>query len=677
MKKWSVRTTDEDAALRLSQKTGLSVFMCRLLVMRGVDDEEKAKAFFGSEEISDPFLLADMDKAVDTIHQALDNNDKICVYGDYDCDGVTSTVILYNYLLAMGGDVSWYIPTRNEGYGLNNAAIDKIFSDGVRLIITVDNGISAREEADYITAKGMQLVITDHHQPPEQLPNASAIVNPKRRDDTSSCRVLAGVGVTLKLIMALDGDIDGIMEQYGDLAAIGTVGDIVPLTGENRVIVRRGLETIQTTDNIGLTKLVSQTKLSIDELTATSLAFSICPRINAAGRGATADIAAELFLCEDSATANAKALELCSLNTARRDTEETIISAIKQTIKNDRSLLNERVLIFSGENFNHGVIGIVSSRLLSEFGKPNMVISVEGEIAKGSARSVDNFSLYDLLDSVKDLLIRFGGHTKAAGFSLKTADIPEFTRRINASAAKLFPQPAAEIIYADGEIKPEDITVENCGLLNYLQPFGEENPVPVFLMKNCRIESKKSLKDGKYISFEVGYGKKRLRVLDFGHRFAEFGYNIGDSADVLVTIEANEYNGVSSVVLKLRDMRASGIVQDKYFAAKDAYEKIVRNEFVNPALLRRILPEKREMKIVYDLMRRTEVYSVLEESAVNAGVNYCMFRVILDVMEEYRLVEMDFADNRIKLIPSKEKADIDNSVHLKKLREQIEKGDSR
>lgn len=679
MKKWQVREVDSEVVKTLAKDAGVSEFVSYMLVARGIVDRAAADAFFNSEEISSPLEIADMEKAVEVIHAAIEDGKKITVYGDYDCDGVTSTVILVTYLQMVGADVDWYIPSRDEGYGLNLNAIDRCAENGTELIITVDNGISAIEEAKYIAEKGIELVITDHHQVPDELPEAAAVVSPHRSDDYSECKELAGCGVALKLVMALEEDVDGMAEQFSDLAAIGTIADIVPLTSENRVIVKRGLDTMLCTENAGLYSLLRQCKIDSEErLSSTALGFSVCPRINAAGRFAHASEAVDLLLCENQTLAATKAEKLTLLNTQRQQAEIEIVKAIEAQISADENILNKRVIIVSGNGWSHGVIGIVASRLLSKYAKPVIVITIEGETARASARSVAGFSLYKLLDSLKEMLLRFGGHTKAAGFSLETAKIDEFTEKVLDYAAENYPTMPNDVVFADKEVTAQELTIENIEALEYFQPFGEGNPSPVFMLRNCTIKTIKSLKDGKYVSFTVQPQGSRteLKILHFGSTFENFRYKAGTAVDMLLSADINEYNGEKSVSLRVKDIRLSvfgeGKNQDKFFAAKSAYEKLRTDEFVEPSLISRIIPEKKDLRNAYDIIRNCNSLSFAGETAFSQGINYCMFRVCLDVFKEKGLINEDIVGDRVTLIPQKEKADLSTSEHLLKLQKQIE-----
>ncbi len=667
MKQWNVKKTDEQIVERLIRETGLNPFICRILAGRNILSRSDAEIFFNSEELSDPLLIADMDKAVEVISSAVENGEKITVYGDYDCDGVTSTYILFSYLQALGAEADWYIPTRSEGYGLNKPAIELLKKRGTSLIVTVDNGISAAEEAEYIYSLGMKLIITDHHQVPDVLPRAEAVVNPHRRDDDSPFKALAGCGVVLKLVCAMEEDGETALMQFADVAAVGTVADIVSLVGENRLIVRRGLEALPFTENYGLNALLRQCGIEAEEeVLSSELAFGLCPRINAAGRYASPSEAMELLLAETPQTARSKAEELTRLNSLRKQEEQKIIEQVDEQIRKNPDLLNRRVLIVCGEGWNHGIIGIASARLLHKYGKPNIVITIEGETARGSARSFEGLSLFELLTDCRDLLLRYGGHTKAAGLTIETEKIPQFISAAYEYSEKL--PPALEPLTADMEITPEQLTMENIELLSRLEPFGEDNPTPLFLFRNCLIKSTRPLKDGKYVSFTFAFGNGDYRAVQFNSDFAAFPFKEGDRVDFIAETEINEYNGKRNISVRVSDIRPIGFRQDRYFAAKTAYENY-RCGKTEERLLCRMAPTNEEMRVCYDAMRKNASLSRAADIAVQGGVNYCKFRIAADVFVEFGLAEVDLATDKVTLIPSKAKADLSKSKVLKRLME--------
>ncbi len=668
MKKWLVKSIDKQISNRLMLETKLPAVICDLLVSRGIQTAEKAQEYFNGDTLSDPLLIKDMDKAVATIEEAIDNEEKITVYGDYDCDGITATVMLYSYLDALGAEVDWYIPTRDEGYGLNADSIKKLSDNGTSLIVTVDNGVSAIKEAELIYELGMRLVVTDHHQPPEELPRAEAVVDPHRADDTSPYKHLAGCAVALKLIMAMEQDIDGILEQYADITAIGTVGDVVALTGENRIIVRRGLSEMQYSENEGLLSLVSAAGLDIENMTTSGIAYGLCPRINAAGRYGSPDLATKLLLAQNRKTADMLANQLCELNTSRKETENRILEEAISTLKANPRIFDQRVLIVSGEGWNHGIIGIVSARLLELYEKPCIVIGIEGNEARGSARSIEGFSIYSALESCSDLLTKFGGHVKAAGFSLPVEFIEEFRQRMYAYAAQKFPTMPAMTIEADIEPDVSQLSITEVENLKYMQPFGEQNNAPLFLLKECEIISSRPLKEGKYTSFTALYKGSQFKFLCFGVPYEKFFYHIGDRVDVLANAEINEYNDTKSVSVRVKDIRLSSFVQDKYLAARNFYEKILRGEKVDKKLYDRIAPTPQNMRIPFDIIKTTTSLETAIQLALSKGVNYCLFMMCLHVFAEFGYLELDRINGKLNFIKGSKKIEPEQSAVIKRIK---------
>ena len=465
----------------LQREQGIPALLADILAARGFGADYVAALLTDDGSLEDPFLLPDMQIAVDRIEKAIESGEKIAVYGDYDCDGVTSTVILYSYLQSMGTDVCYYIPDRlDEGFGMNRGAVDHLHEQGVTLIITVDNGTSALDEVAYAGELGMDVVVTDHHIPGPELPKAVAVVNP-HRPDYVGFNQLCGAGVALKLTAALDGgSYEMVLESFAPLAAIGTIGDVVPLVGENRTLVRRGMQLMPMSESAGLQALITAAGLNGGELTAGKIAFGLCPRINAAGRMGDARLAAKLLLSEEEDEAAEMAEQLCLLNQNRRDQEEEILRAVEQQIEQNPELLLDRVLVLSAPGLNHGVVGIVASRVLTLYGKPCFILSEEGELAVGSGRSIGNFGLFDAVYACRQLLERYGGHKLAAGLTLKTENIPAFREAINRYAAAEFDRMPVVQTVIDRRLRAADIELSSVELLECLEPFGEGNPQPVF-----------------------------------------------------------------------------------------------------------------------------------------------------------------------------------------------------
>lgn len=651
-------------------------FLGGLLIRRGIFSLKAAEEFFGCRSLSDPLLMSDMGKAAEVIGKALETGKRITVFGDYDCDGVTSTVILYSYLEAQGADVSYYIPQRSEGYGMNIGALEKIIAEGAELIITVDNGIAAVEEAKFLKEKGVELVITDHHQPMPVLPECAACVDPHRADDPSPFVDLCGAGVVLKLLVAIEGDEDFIMDNYSDLACLGTIADMVPLKGENRLIVRRGLENIQNEQNMGLTALIKAAGLDPSTVTSTDLAFSAAPRINAAGRMVSADKAVRLLLCDgDPEEARAVAEELNDINKQRQTLQNTILSDVEKQIKSDPLILKQRVIIVSGEGWHPGIIGLAASNLTEKYGKPSIVITVSdnGE-ARGSVRSIEGFSVHKMLTECSEVFTKFGGHPGAGAFSLPSEKIGELTALINKYAKEYYPQMPDDALVPDMEVTAADLTVENVEKLKMVEPFGEGNRTPLLLLRNCMVKSKRSLKDGKYTSFEIESAGQVLRVISFKLPFSRFLANAGDKIDIIAVAEINEYKNTKSVQLRLVEQRPAGFREDRFFAALRVYESLCRREGCDSRLAPRVIPQSREeLMHVYDMVKKYNGTMTAEEMAVYDGtVNYCMLCVTLNAFEQAKMIEYSEI-GAPRIIPVKEKHDLFKEGILADLKKQFEK----
>lgn len=674
MKKWIVSESPISPESEIIREFG--EFLGGILIRRGIVSLELAREFFSCGKLSDPFLLSDMKSLVEVVENALNEDKKIVVYGDYDCDGTAATAMLYSYLEAQGADVDFYIPDRGEGYGMNIEALKKLVSRGAELIITVDNGISAIEEARFLKENGVELAITDHHQPGEKLPECAACVDPKRADDMSPFKELCGAGVVLKLLIALEGDEDFVLDRYADLAAVAVIGDVMPLKGENRLIVQRGLESIRNEQNAGLAQLIRSAGRSCGNITSADLAFAVCPRINAAGRISTADKAVRLMLCEDdSDTARRIAEELAELNAKRREEENKIIADVKKQIAEDPLIVKQRVIVLSGEGWHHGVVGIVCAKVLDEYGKPVVMISYrksgQKAEARGSARGIEGFSIYKMLAACSGVLTRFGGHTGAGGFSLDADKIGEFTGLIHKYADANYPKMPFPGMIISGEITGKELTLENVKKLALLEPFGESNEIPIFLLRGCVVKSKRPMGDGKYTSVDIENNGVTLRVISFKLPFVKFFPEAGERIDIAAAADINEYNGKESVQLKLLDYRPEGFREDRFFAASRVYEEICRGEGCDKRLAPRVIPQSREelMKI-YDLIRKSGGRRTIEELAVFDGsVNFCMLNITLDAFCEAGMAELH--EGRPVIVPTNQKTDLFKQGLLARLNQEL------
>ena len=515
-----------------------------ILAARGITDPTEALTLLaGEEELSDPMLLTDMDKACARILEAIDKEQTIVVYGDYDVDGVTATALLYQHLKGMGASVKCMLPSREgDGYGLSKNAIQSIHDKGCQLIVTVDNGISALEEAEIAASLGVDLNETDHHLPHDALPKAVAVVDPRRADDHSPFKGLCGAGVAFKLCAALDGcPPEEMLDYCGDLAAVGTVADVMPLTGENRTLVKAGLKLLQQTDRPGISALLEEVGLEGKPITAENVSYAIAPRINAAGRMDNAVTALQLVLCEDEERAAELAHKLNEINVARQETEQEIVKAAQEQLDAEPAILEDRVILIWGRDWHPGVIGIVASRLVEKTGRPVIVVSVDehGE-GKGSGRSVQGFNLHQCIASCEDILLRFGGHAMAAGLSVREENLPELRRRLNEWAARecavLFTPP----LECDLSIHLDRITVESVRRLEQLAPYGAENPTPVFVLEKAVIDGIFSVSEGKHCRLRLRQGNASIYAVWFGMPPEQLPYTMGDVVDAAVNLSVYE-----------------------------------------------------------------------------------------------------------------------------------------
>lgn len=673
-KKWNIAKADPAVVRTLTEECGVSELVASILAGRGYTSGEEAARFLGSgAELSSPFEIRDMEQAADRVRRAIDESEKITIYGDYDCDGVTATAMLYSYLSSVGAEVEYYIPQREgEGYGLNRDAVREIAENGTRLLVTVDNGISAIEEAKYVRELGMELVITDHHQPGGLLPVAEAVVDPHRKDDSCGCKDLAGVGVAFKLIAALeDGDCRTALEYFADIAAVGTIGDIVPLLGENRVLVSAGLRALSMTDNFGLLALMEVSGVKPETVTAQNVAFSLVPRINAAGRMGSADLAVHLLLAETPEEAQECAAEMDARNKERQQKEQEITADVEAMISTDRSLLDGRLLVLKNEKWHPGIIGIVCSRLMERYGKPVLLMTGE-ELLTGSGRSLGDFHLFEALSANAHHLVKFGGHKLAAGFSLKAENFEAFRQGMEEYALLHFDLMPRYTLNLDKVLLPGDLTVDQMDSLSVLEPFGAQNETPLFLLKGAVLESVTPLSGNRHLKLGLKYGGMSVPALCFGMSPDRFFYRPGQIVDLAVNADVNEYNGRRSVSLKMRDIRPGNFAQDKFFNAKGYYEKLRRNEPVLPAIAARSLPAREETIRVYRFLQSRKGYAgdldCLYAELMTADINYCKLRILLDILQEAGLIEISPLQNGVCLLPPGEKADLDQTPTMVRIR---------
>ncbi len=670
MKRWIINRPDEVKSAEFADKCDLSRLTLDVLTSRGFQTFDQIVELFEDDELTDPSETSDMMRAAKTISEAIDNYELICVYGDYDCDGVTSTAVLFSYLDSIGANVMYYIPERSDGFGLNEGAVRELADKGVKLIVTVDNGIAAVEEAKLIYDLDMKLVVTDHHQPPEQLPAAEAIVDPHQVHCTSQFKDLCGVGVALKLCAALDDcNYDIVLEQFADICAIGTIADVVPLKGENRTLVKTGLKYLKNTENPGLAHLMELTRIDRDNISSTDVSFRLAPVINASGRFGSPLTAVKALLTEDDDEAQSYAEMLVNLNRQRKEVETEIMTEIVKYLNDNPDVLNQRVLVLDGRGWHHGVIGIISSRIMEFYGKPNFIITSDDEgNARGSARSMKGFNIFKCLQYCSCYLTKFGGHECAGGLSLYTKNIEAFRLMVYeyASKADKFPQ---FTLTADKLLRPEDITLDNVKDLSRLEPFGEANSQPLFAMLGVLVRNITPLSQGRHTKIEFSYGSYNGSALVFMLSPENACFNVGDKLDMLVNLEINHFNGRDSISIKVVDHRLSAIKQERYFAAKECYEKLMRDEELPASFVRKVIPVRYELVSVYKYIssvRKTTLDSLFMRLTSDT-MNYCKLRICIDIFAEKGLIEFKPATGKISWVRAEHKVELTDSSILIKL----------
>lgn len=668
-KKWTIRDADKEKALQLSEKFNIDPFVAFLLVVRGIEDEVDAVNFVSNEFVlSSPFNFMDMDEAVFTISEAMENGEKICVYGDYDCDGVTSTTLLVDFLRSRGADVCYYIPSReNEGYGLNKNAIDIIKSWGVSLIVTVDNGITAFDEADYIYELGMMLVVTDHHQLSDnRLPQAEAVVNPHREDNELDFRDYCGVGVAFKLALALDEEAaDETIEKYMDLVTIGTIADVMPLKYENRSFVRKGLEIINSSPRASLKPFVAR---SDKEFTSNDVAFQICPRINAMGRMGDAKRAVEFLLCENEQQSLSAYNEINEENSNRQSVEQSILDDVKQQIAKNPKLVSSPVIVVAGKGYHHGVIGIVAAHLLEQYGKPTFVIGIdENGVARGSARSVEGFNIFEAISYCKDYLIQFGGHPLAAGITLNEDMIDKFTSSINEFAIKNYPVMPQMELTLDFKLAPNYLNLELVDELSVMEPYGAGNPQAVFGVYKMTIAQITSLSDGKHIRLDLTKNNTRIRVVKFGTAINDFPFEVGDVINLAVKISKNFFKGKTYLTIQAVDVHLYGIDEDKYVEEKSKYDMFRYNGAADESLY----PSRDDCITVYRYLSKYKGYKYSLDDLYFRLQDKITYGKLMFALKAFNQAGLISFQDGIAMNKTTSKVDLEETKVLKGLREKL------
>lgn len=553
--KWITGNYDENTVRALSEALGVPSLTAKLLAVRGITTAHEADLFTKKDlsDLYDPFLLRDMQNAVDRLELGIANNEKIAVYGDYDADGVTATYILLHYLKSRGADCIYHIPDRfGDGYGVSRTALEELAARGVTLVVTVDTGITAVDESRYAKELGLDLVITDHHKCGEELPDACAVVNPNRDDCEYPFTSLAGVGVAFKLICAMSGSERSVMEKYLPYVCIGTVADVMPITDENRIIVANGLALLDARREIGLTALLDEAGAKRDEpLTAGAIGFLVGPRMNAAGRMGSAELSLKLLFADEE---NAKELahELDGKNRERQQCEGDIMKEALAVIEAHPEYKEGSAIVIDGEKWHHGVLGIVASRICNLFSKPTILISVEDGESRGSGRSVAGVSLHAALGRCSDLLEKYGGHDLAAGIVIKRENIEKFRRRLNEELESDM-SGYVPILDIDFEASPDELTLDQLHALRVMEPYGKENEAPKLRMNKCKISRIIPIGNNRHVKLYIEHAG-RFQCVYFGKRVEDLPFAEGDWADIAFTPEINNFLG-ESVQLHIKDAR--------------------------------------------------------------------------------------------------------------------------
>lgn len=709
--------SERAAAETISRELGVSSVLSRLLVCRGFTDAASARTFITmeSELLHNPFTMKDVERAVNRIRRAIRLHEKITIYGDYDVDGVTSVCTLYLYLKRRGADVDYYIPNRaGEGYGVSRVAIKSLAENGTKLIITVDTGITASDEIAYAKDLGVDVVVTDHHECRSELPPAEAVVNPHRPDCPYPFKELAGVGVVFKLVCAYEESESGdrrsvcvrrICQEYADLVAIGTIADVMPIRDENRLIVSFGLSKMENVRRPGLSALIEAASARPDargegksapkrpaKITSSYVGYTLAPRINAAGRIRSATRAVELFLADSRDEAERLAAELCEANRERQNEENRIMEEAYSRIDGDPSHVDNPVIVLEADNWHHGVIGIVASRLTERYGLPSILVSFEGadsdvhtdlDVGKGSGRSIKGMNLVDALVYCADHLVKFGGHELAAGLSVTRGELPRFREKINEYARNNLSREAMiPTVEADLALTPADITLAQAEELRILEPYGIGNPVPAFVLENCYVYECHPISGGKHTRLTVGDGNNRFTAMCFSRSQSQMDIFVGDRVDLLFNLDVNEYNGRRSVQLIVRDIRLCGEVRERSLRERARFEEIWEGAPFSES--ENIYPTRDDFGAVYTLISRSvragcdtlSHRSILSRlSAFGHGdIGYIKLKIIIRVFQELNLIgiEEPTPENyRFEIRFTTKKTDLDKSSWLHRLRSQM------
>lgn len=663
----------EAGAVNALVGSGYAPLAAMVLASRGIGDDRQARAYLDcNAPLLDPFLMTDMDKAAGRVGLAMSRGEKIAVFGDYDVDGITATCLLTDFLRRHGADVVSYIPGRlEEGYGLNPIAIHQLHAEGVKLIVTVDCGITAVNEAELCKQLGIDLVITDHHECKQTLPAAAAVVDPHRCDGGYPHKNLSGVGVAFKLASALCGSQETVLEEYADMVCLGTVADVMPLQGENRVFVARGLESLAHTRRPGIAALMAECGCAPETVSASSIGFMLAPRINAAGRMGQIDLAVELFLTDDPDKAAEAARGLCELNRQRQAVESEIYRQAVSMLPMGKP---PEAIVLADESWHQGVVGIVASRIAEEYACPTFLICLDGEHGKASSRSHGGFNLFASLSALSPLLESYGGHELAAGFTISRANIPEFRRQICALAAQYYTDDVPRtVLDVDCAVSPELLTLHNVDSLQMLEPCGNGCPKPVLMMKNLTIDRISMVGGGRHMRLRLCSGHTYLNAIYFSANPQTVSIQPGDLVDVAFTPQVNEFRGTRTVQMNVIDIRPSCSAECLPDAAP--YRDMQRGN-LTPGEAAALLPDRKMLALVW---RYLDAANPVQESPMclcrkivrwsGQPLNLGQMLTCLDIFRDVGLltVQRQHKYVSIRLTPGEGKADLSRSQTMQRL----------
>ena len=654
---------------------GYAPLAAMILAARGMDDARKANAFLNCDApLTDPFRMRDMDLAAGRLGLALSRGEKIAVFGDYDVDGITATCLLTDFIRSLGGDCVPYIPGRlEEGYGLNPIAIRQLHSEGVKLIVTVDCGITAVEEAKLCADLGIDLVITDHHECKEELPQAAAVVDAHRIDCPYPHKDLSGVGVAFKLAAALCGSQEQVLENYADMVCLGTVADVMPLVGENRVFVSRGLEALRHTKRPGLLALMKQAGCDRNELTAASVGYTLAPRINAAGRMGKIELAIQLFLTEDAQQGEALAKALCELNKDRQAVESEIYAQAVDMLPKDHM---PEAIVLADESWHQGVVGIVASRIAEEYSCPTFLICLDGEHGKASSRSYGGFNLFSSLTALAPLLESYGGHELAAGFTITRSNIPAFREQICAMAQAFYNDDAPRtVLEADCAVKPELLTIPNVESLHQLEPCGNGCAKPVLVIQELTVDRIAQVGGGRHLRLRLRSSRHFLQAIWFSVNAQTASIALGDVVDVAFVPQINEYRGERTVQLNVLDIRPH--CKAACSVDTSAYSALCRGSICREAA-GELLPDRNTLALVWRYLSASgepliqETPDCLCRKIVRwTGLPLDLAKMLtcLDIFADVGLLQIQRLHRTmiIRLLPAQQKADLQRSRTLQRL----------